>query len=182
MKPADSPIATAPTSTSKITDFPKSKIKAPPMNDSRQRGPRHLAYLFDDLLIAAIPKLAELFFALLSLMIGSIVTVGQGWGTILRSRTFAPFWKLFAFFFLEILAYVVLQDAAIGIIEQFLRTNILYVTGLTSALIGVFFLWFVYSFGFSLKTQYKWAFPVICILISVGNIVVYHCAVLGIQC
>jgi len=102
-------------------------------------------------------------------MVGSIVIVGEGWGKIRFQNRFAPFWKLFVYFLLEIVAYVALTDMATDYIEGILLANSQCLLGITSGVLGTFFLWFVYSFDFDIRTDKKWVFPLVCYGIAVLN-------------
>jgi cbb3-type cytochrome oxidase subunit 3 len=141
-----------------------------------------LGFPLSDWLTLLIPELAKYYVGLIGTMLGSFVIMGRRWGTVITSRKFAPFWNLVAFFLVEIGVVVFLPDAVTPFVQRFLFLYQSYITGMTSALIGTFIAWFVYSFEYNHRTQYKWAAILACYLITAGNIAVCHYGILGTAC
>jgi len=102
-------------------------------------------------------------------MVGSLVIVGEGWGKIRRGKQFVGFWKLFAYLVLEAIIVTFASDFVISNIEMFLLAHLEYLVGITTAVLGTFFIWFVYTFDFNIRTQNKWVFPLVCYIITVAN-------------
>lgn len=125
---------------------------------------------FDDLVYPFIPILAKLIFSLVSIMAGSVVISGQGWGKIRGKNKFAKFWSLFLYFIIEVLVWVLISDSLIAYVQGLLYRNIGFTTGITTAVLGAFFYWFVYTLDYDIKTQWKWVLPVVCIGITILNL------------
>ena len=121
------------------------------------------------ILVPLIPKIADFVFTVVSIMAGSIVIVGEGWGKIRFQDQFASFWKLFTYLLLEIGIYVLFTDPATNYIEFPLTQNVAYVLGITTGALATFFLWFVYSFDFSITTGKKWVFALVFYAITALN-------------
>jgi uncharacterized membrane protein len=115
-------------------------------------------------------------------MIGSFIIMGKGWGTIRTGGHFVSFWRLIAFTFVELAVITFIPDLVTPLVQNTLFTYSNYITGITSALVGTFIAWFVYSFEYNYRTQYKWAVIGCCYLITIANIMFYHCVVLGTTC
>lgn len=118
------------------------------------------------------PKLAELISLLVSIMVGSIVISGEGWGKIRGSNRFAKFWSLFLYVIIEVLAWLFISDPLTACIQSLLYQNIGFIIGITTAVLGTFFWWFVYTLSYDIKTQWKWIVPVVCYGITALNLLV----------
>lgn len=118
--------------------------------------------LFDDWLILIVSDLADLFFYLLSLMLGSVVLIGHGFGKIRTSGRFASLWKIFIYALLEGILFVKLQGPVTNIIEMLLRDAVIYISGITTSMLGTFFLWLVHTLDFKITKEYRWVFPMVC--------------------
>jgi hypothetical protein len=138
--------------------------------------------MLDVLLMPIIPVLADLFFYFLSLMVGSFVLIGRGFGKIRTSGKFKGFWTLFIYTLLEAIAFVTLQGPITGIIELFLRTQARYISGLTAGMFGTFFVWFVRALDFRITRDYRWIFPVVCYGIAASDLWFYPCIDMGFMC
>jgi len=126
--------------------------------------------LFDAFLIPIIPNLADLFFYLLSFMVGSVVWIGPGFGKIRTGNQFVGFWKIFVYVILEAIAFVALQGPITGIIEMLLYTAVIYISGITTAMLGTFFWWLVRALDFKITKDKRWIVPAICYAMTVFNL------------
>jgi hypothetical protein len=101
-----------------------------------------------------------------------IVTIrAPHFGKIFCNNQFIKFWRLFAYTVLLLTSFAVLFDLLSPYMDAFMFSNLNFYFGLSSLVMGIFFIWFVYAFDFSFKTQRKWVFPVVCFSITALNIV-----------
>lgn len=94
---------------------------------------------------------------------------GEHKGKIRRNNQWAGFWRLFGFAVIEAVFIWFFFALLSPFMESFLREILIYNLGIVSFVVGLFFIWFVYSFDFDFKTQWKWIFPIVCFAISVLN-------------
>jgi hypothetical protein len=108
-------------------------------------------------------------------MIGSFVLIGHGFGKIRTSGKFKGLWTLFGYAVLEAIAFVMLQGPTTSIIELFLTTQARYISGITAAMFGTFFVWFVRALDLRITRDYRWILPVVCYGIAVSDLWFYPC-------
>lgn len=92
-------------------------------------------------------------------------------GKILFNNEFIDFWRLFLYSVLLLGLLTILFEWLSPYFDTFLNANFNYYFGISAFIMGLFFCWFVYAFDYSIKTQRKWVFPLICFIITVLNIV-----------
>jgi len=120
-----------------------------------------------------------MFFYLLSFMVGSIVWIGPGFAKIRTGNQFVSLWKVFVYIILEAIAWAVLEGPISGGIEMLLHAAIIYISGITTAMIGTFFWWLVRAFDYKIRKDFRWLVPLICYVITVFNLVSYNFVVPG---
>ncbi len=106
-----------------------------------------------------------------------IITIrSHHFGKVFFNNKFIKFWYLFFYSILLIISLVILFDVLSPYMDAFMLSNLNYYFGISTAVFGSFFLWFVYAFDYDIKTQRKWVFPLVCFLITISNIVIlnYH--------
>jgi hypothetical protein len=126
------------------------------------------------LLSIGLDTITNAIFTMVSLMLGSVVIVGDGWGKIRFGNEVAPYWKLFGYAIAEIIIYSWLSNPLTNMLEAFLMENLPFAIGIFTFVLGIFFVWFVYTFDFDIRTDYKWAFPVVCFLITGANVFLFR--------
>lgn len=104
-----------------------------------------------------------------------IVTVrSPHFGKIFVNNHFIGFWRLLGYTLLIAGLFTLLLEVLSPYIDTFMYASLNYYFGISTFVFGIFFLWFVYAFDYDIKTQWKWAFPVICFGIFILNIVVLN--------
>jgi len=127
-----------------------------------------------DVISLVIHWVSVIVVALVGTMASSfLVTIGSGehWGKLRFRNGFIKFWRLFVYFMIEVLLLAFIVEWGSPLVETYLHTQLDYIIGISSAIFGVFFLWFVYTLDCDIKTQYKWAFPTICFAIAFLNLI-----------
>lgn len=119
--------------------------------------------------------LSDLYLWLATIMIGDFVIMGKNHNGKLRDdNEWAGFWSLIGYLLFSVLVSVVVSFVASPFIADFLLMNFAYVVGITTGILGTFFVWFVYSFDYDITTQWKWAFPLISYLVTAINVAGLH--------
>lgn len=121
-----------------------------------------------------LPKVVELYFWIASIMIGNFVVYGEHWGKLPWSERFESPLKLFAWLLALIIIALVVTDLASPIVQDWLSSNVDYLTGITSGVIGTFYVWFIWSGDWDFTTDYKWVPPVVCYGMTLLNIYLNH--------
>jgi phosphoglycerol transferase MdoB-like AlkP superfamily enzyme len=104
-----------------------------------------------------------------------IVTVNSGhFGKIFFDSKFIKFWRLFLYFILLLSSFAILSEWLSPFVDAFMFSYLKYYFGISSLIIGLFFVWFVYAFDFNIKTQNKWLFAVICFVVTAINIIIVN--------
>lgn len=124
-----------------------------------------------DFVSSVITFLADWFLLLASFMIGSVVVWGNGYAKIYSDNDFLGFWAAVRYF----LAFTVILTLSLEFVTPFIRdllyAYIHYLIGITFTVVGIFFVWIVYTGDFDITTQYKWAVPLVSLIVVVLNIV-----------
>jgi hypothetical protein len=117
-----------------------------------------------------------------SLILGTLVSVmtsdcivtihSDHWGKIFADNHFVGFWRLVGLLFLSLGFFAILYEFVSPYIELLLISFLPYLVGTWAIVVCVFFLWIVFAFDYDIKTQRKWVFPVICIVVTVLNFVI----------
>ena len=133
-----------------------------------------LVFSANEFLLSQLSLLTSFLLNLCSLMAGSLVITGDGWGKIRTGGQFVRFWKLFAYFLLEVVLFTYVPPFLARLFQEWLKQNSRYVLGITTGIFGTFFLWVVRTWDYDIRTQGKWIVPAVCYLISIANgMVVY---------
>jgi hypothetical protein len=101
---------------------------------------------------------------------GLIVTMGEHKGKIRFNDKWASLWKLFGGAFLEVVFLSIFFAYLYPFAEAFFKNTLPLSIGITSAVIGLFFIWFLHAFDFDLTKRFRWVFPLVCFLITIANI------------
>lgn len=106
---------------------------------------------------------------------GFLVTIGKPhWGKLNPKGDFIGLWRLFGYFVFEVLVIAFVFEWGSPLIDTYLHIYLDYIIGISSAVFGIFFIWFVYTLDYDIKTQYKWAFPTICFTIAFLNLILTY--------
>jgi len=124
---------------------------------------------FNSLLSPFIPKLAEYFLWLLGIVVGNFVVWRNHWGKVPWDERFKSPLKLFMWLLIFAGIGLLTTDYVAPFLTNFLQTNVSYLTGITSFVLGTFYVWFIWSGNWSITTNYKWVLPAVCYLITVAN-------------
>jgi hypothetical protein len=109
-------------------------------------------------------------------MVGSIVWIGPGFAKIRTGNQFVSLWKVFVYVILEAIAWAVLEGPISEGIEMLLRVALIYISGITTAMIGTFFWWLVRAFDYKITRDFRWLVPGICYAITLFNLWSYNFA------
>jgi hypothetical protein len=114
-------------------------------------------------------------------MLGGFVFIGRGFGKIRTSNYFVGYYRLLVYAILEIVAIVTLEGPATDAIEVFLRTQVIYISGITTFMLGSFVVWFTHTLDFKITHDYRWVFPLVCYGITIFNFLTYNFEGLGLS-
>lgn len=118
--------------------------------------------------------LSDLYLWISAFMVGDFAVFGEGFGKLRSGDSFVEFWVCFRYLLIGIALAVGVTDFISPYLQILIYSHFQYVVGITSSVIGTFFLWIVYAFDFDISTQWKWLFAVICYLILVLNVAILY--------
>jgi hypothetical protein len=130
--------------------------------------------LLNSVLSALIPYLAELYFWLGSMMIGNFVVWGEHWGKLPWSERFQSPLKCFAWLLGFIVLALLVTHFASPLVEEWLYGNVVYLVGITAGIIGMFYVWFIWSGDWDITTDFKWVPPLAFYGITFLNLLVCY--------
>jgi len=130
--------------------------------------------LLNSALVVAIPWLTDMYLWTGSIMVGNLVIWGEHWGKLPWSERFQSPLRLFAGLLGIVILGLVITRFTSPLIENWLSSNVNYLTGTTSGVIGAFYVWFILSGDWSLRTDYKWVPPIVLFGTTILNFLFYH--------
>jgi hypothetical protein len=123
---------------------------------------------------ALIPFLVDLYFWLGSMMVGNFVVWGEHWGKLPWSERFQSPLRCFAWLLGFIVLALIVTHFASPLAEDWMTRNVAYLTGITTGVIGAFYVWFIWSGDWDFTTDFKWVPPLVFYGITILNLLVYH--------
>lgn len=130
--------------------------------------------LLNSVLVPVIPWLTDLYLWIGSVMVGNLVVWGDRWGKLPWSERFQSPLRLFAWLLGIILLGLVITRLTNPLVENWLYSNVNYLTGTTSGVVGAFYVWFILSGDWSFTTDYKWVPPTVLFGTTILNFLYYH--------
>jgi hypothetical protein len=107
-------------------------------------------------------------------MLGNLVVWGKRWGRLPWSERFQSPLKLFVWLLGFNILTLVVDHFFSPLVQDWLSRNVNYLTGTSSGVVGVFYVWFIWSGEWRFTTGFKWVPPVVLFLTTVLNILTYH--------
>lgn len=106
-----------------------------------------------------------------SIMVGSVVVTGEGWLKLRSGDSFVSFWTGFRYAIVETILITTLLELFGPLVADLIRSNLIYLPGMISFMVGTFLAWFIYSVDLSFRTQGKIVWILACYTVSIVNMI-----------
>jgi len=138
--------------------------------------------ILDAALVVLVPKLAEYFVWLGGIVTGNFVAWGDHWGKLPWSEKFKSPERVFAWLLIFAAIALLATDFLSPSLQSYQFANVDNLPGITSGVIGAFYVWFFYSGDWDLRRNYRWVPPLVCFALTAANIYLTHCSILATTC